>query len=170
MIAFLDMIDTSEDKERFEQLYHKYRNLMASVACKRTSNWDDVEDILQEAFFYIAKHFDKVGEIDSQRTKNFVCVITDGFAVRKYRKESRSNPTDDFDKITDNEFDAYGETELKIIIDTLKDEEKNFIYLKYVFGYKSKEIAEMYKIKDEYVRKKLQFARNKIKSELEERK
>lgn len=170
MIAFLDMIDDPEGKERFDLLYHKYKNLMASVAVKRTSNQDDIEDILQDAFFYIANNFEKIGDIDSQKTKNFVCVITNGFAIRKYRKERRSAPTDDFSEIADSELDAYDIAELKILIDTLNDEEKNFVYLKYVFGYKSKEIARMYDVKDEYVRKKLQFAKRHIKAGLEAKK
>ena len=36
------------------------------------------------------------------------------------------------------------------------------MYLKYIYGYKSAEIAEMYRVKDAYVRKKIQRAKEKL--------
>lgn len=87
MIAFLDLIDDYEEKERFKELYNTYRGLMAHIARIKTSSYEDVEDILQDTFFYIAKNFNKIGEIDSPKTKCFISVITEGFAISKYRKE-----------------------------------------------------------------------------------
>ncbi len=72
MIAFLDLIDDYNDKERFKKLYNKYRGLMAHIARTKASSYEDVEDILKDTFFYIAKNFNKIGEIDSPKTKCFI--------------------------------------------------------------------------------------------------
>lgn len=59
---------------------------------------------------------------------------------------------------------------LAIVDNALEEESKVFFHLKYLYNYKSKEIAELYNVKDSYVRKKLEYARNKLKKILEERK
>ncbi len=171
MIAFLDLIDDYEEKERFKELYNTYRGLMAHIARTKASSYEDVEDILQDTFFYIAKNFNKIGEIDSPKTKCFISVITEGFAISKYRKEKKYMDILSVGDITEtdisyNDFDAYSEIEFKAVIDTLSDEYRNLIYLTYMFGYKSKEIAGIYGLTASNIRKKLQFAKNEIRNKL----
>lgn len=171
MIAFLDLIDDYEEKERFKELYNTYRGLMAHIAGTKTNFHEDIEDILQDAFFYIAKNFNKIGEIDSPKTKCFISVITEGFAISKYRKEKKYMDILSVGDITEtdisyNDFDAYSEIEFKAVIDTLSDEYRNLIYLTYMFDYKSKEIAGIYGLTASNIRKKLQFAKNEIRNKL----
>jgi RNA polymerase sigma-70 factor (ECF subfamily) len=171
ILAFLDLIDSYEDKIRFEELYNKYLGLMYSVARSKLKNQEDVEDVIQDALFYIAKNFNKVDDVNSNSTKNFVAVITEGFAINKFKSEVRhqnykydvSMPENLSDS---NDFDEFDVTELKLVIDTLSDESRNILYLTYVFGYKSKEIAQMYDMTDSNVRKKIQFAKEEIRRQL----
>ena len=174
MIAFLDLIDDYNDKERFKELYNTYRGLMAHIASTKTNSHEDIEDILQDAFFYIAKNFNKVGNIDSPKTKYFVSVITEGFAISKYRKEKKHINTLSTEDVIEvdipyNDFDIYSKVDLNLVIDTLSDEYRNLIYLTYIFGYKSKEIAGIYGLTDSNVRKKIQFAKAEIRNKLESR-
>lgn len=171
MIAFLDLIDDYEEKERFKELYNTYRGLMAHIASTKTNSHEDIEDILQDAFFYIAKNFNKVGNIDSPKTKYFVSVITEGFAISKYRKEKKHINTLSTEDVIEvdipyYDFDIYSKVDLNLVIDTLSDEYRNLIYLTYIFGYKSKEIAGIYGLTDSNVRKKIQFAKNEIRNKL----
>ena len=174
MIAFLDLIDDYNDKERFKELYNTYRGLMAHIASTKTNSHEDIEDILQDAFFYIAKNFNKVGNIDSPKTKYFVSVITEGFAISKYRKEKKHINTLSTEDVIEvdipyYDFDIYSKVDLNLVIDTLSDEYRNLIYLTYIFGYKSKEIAGIYGLTDSNVRKKIQFAKAEIRNKLESR-
>ena len=50
----------------------------------------------------------------------------------------------------------------------LAREEKIYVYLKYVYGYKSTEIAEIYNVTDISVRKKIERAKAKLKKYFEE--
>ncbi len=173
MIAFLDLIDNDKDKERFEQLYNKYRGLMAYIINEKVHTKEDVEDVLQDAFFYIAKNFNKIGDINSSQTKSFICVVTEGFAISKFRKEKRHMNNIPFDEVYtpnssyNDDFDIYNKSDLKMIINTLSDEYKNILYLTYAFGFKSKEIANIYGLTDSNVRKKIQFAKAKVRNKLE---
>lgn len=171
MIAFFDLIDDSENKKQFEYLYYKYRNLMAYIAQESLSNQEDAEDAVQDALIYIAKNFDKIDDIDSKQTKSYISVITKGFAISKYRKERKyihdiSTETLNDCTAEDSSFDIYDKTELVMVIDTLDEEYRNLLYLTYIFGYKSKEIAKMYGMSDSNVRKKIQFAKTDLKNKL----
>lgn len=55
----------------------------------------DSEDAVQEAFFRIAKNMDKVKDIASTETKNFVAIITKREAMKIYDKKKKRD--EDFD-------------------------------------------------------------------------
>ena len=69
--------------------------------------------------------------------------------------------------ISDEYFNQFETLELKLAIDTLNDESQNLLHLTYIYGYKSHELADMFGLSDSNVRKKLQFAKHKLKLQLE---
>ena len=62
---FLTLLDTQEDKEKFTCLYDTYKNLMYWIAIKKTNCIEDAEECVQDTFFYAAKYFDRIGEVNS---------------------------------------------------------------------------------------------------------
>ena len=50
LICYLQMLDTPEEKIRFEQIYLKYRGLMYHVADSVLHNRQDAEDAVHNAF------------------------------------------------------------------------------------------------------------------------
>ena len=48
----------------------------------------------------------------------------------------------------------------------LCEQDKILLYLKYVYGYKSVEIADIYGVSDTYVRKRIQTPKKKLKDSL----
>lgn len=170
MIAFLDLLDTQEEKNKFEQLYNKYSNLLMWVAKGKLNDNRCAEEAVQDAFLYIAMHFHKIGDVDSKMTKGYLCSIVKGFAINKYNKENKvvnlSEEAEELASLSLSEerfIESLNEIELKEAINNLSDESKNYLYLTYVYGYTSKEIAEMYNISPELVRKKIQFAKRDVK-------
>lgn len=173
MMMFLGVIETPQEKSRFQQLYNKYINLVMWISMQKLHNHTLAEEAVQDTFMYIAKNFDKIGEVDDVKTKNFVATIANGFAIDKFNKENKAVFIS-YDKIDpahrkndESFFDSFSFVELKSAIDSLSDENKNYLYLKYVYGYTSKEIAKMYGISPELVRKRLQFAKRDVKKYLE---
>ncbi|MGN0522411.1 MAG: RNA polymerase sigma factor [Eubacterium sp.] len=165
IIEFLSLIDDPESKTRFQELYDRYKSLVMWISLKKLDDEQIAEDCVQETFLYIAKHFDKIGEVNTPETKCYVSTIAQGIAISRYRKEKiirYFNSNTDIVPFgsTDN---VYGEVELSSIIDMLPDEDRNMLYLKYVFGYKSSEIAQVYNISDALVRKRLEYIRKRLK-------
>lgn len=169
MIAFLNLLDIQAEKEEFIKLYDKYKNLLYWIAFKKTNNVQTAEECVQETFLYVAKHFDKIDNVDSKRTKCYLSVIVSGFAVDVYNKSLKSEPLSDDAESSDIHTDAdFSNLEIQSVFnEVLDDESKVFLYLKYIYQYKSKEIADMYGVKDTYVRKKIQSAKKKLKKYFE---
>ena len=57
---FLAMLETYEEKERFEQFYYKYRKLMLYTAYGILNDSGHAEHAVQEAFIRCAKNFQKI--------------------------------------------------------------------------------------------------------------
>ena len=92
-------------------------------------------------------------------------------AINKYHKENKSAFVlydDTCSAVNESDFDDYSVVELKDAMNALSDEDKNCFYLKYVYGCSSREIAKMYGISPELVRKRLQLAKQKIRNYLTE--
>ena len=60
MIVYLQMIETDEDKSKFEEIYQEYRNLMYYVAYKRMQHEQDAEDVVHHVFVKIAENIKNI--------------------------------------------------------------------------------------------------------------
>lgn len=173
MIAFLDLIDSEEDKEKFIRLYNKYVRLAFWVAEKRVHNREVAEECVQETFLSIARNFHKVGEVDDKKTKSYVATIAEGFAIKAYNKEHKAVfvraeeaevQRNMADKTPDFKPDDIDALDLSYAIDNLlNDEERNLVYLKYIYKFKVSELARMYETTDYFIKKKLNSAIEKLK-------
>lgn len=174
--VFLDLIDNEEDRKRFEDIYNQYSNLMMSIALdKLGGNIEDAEECLQESFLSIAKNFDKVKEIEKDKIKKYLITVITGFAISKIRSNSCHHhvvPYDNIDEfinesILDKGISKYNVIEIVDALDRLDECDRLYLYLMYVYGYKSREIAEMFNLTDASVRKKIQFAKRDVVEYLE---
>lgn len=59
MIIYLQMIESDEDKSKFEQLYIMYKGLMFHVAMKILKNEFDAEDAVHQAFLSLIENLKK---------------------------------------------------------------------------------------------------------------
>lgn len=168
MILFLEYLNTEQERENFKKLYRQYKNLLFWIARSKTNSDEDAEDCVQETFAYVAKHFDKIDCIESNRTKCYLATIVEGFAIDIYNKVQKESDINFSSSLsTDNNFGEYNKIELLSVFEkTLNEEDKVYFYLKYIYGYSSSEIAEIYDIKDTYIRKRLQYSKEKMRKAL----
>lgn len=168
MILFLEYLNTEQERENFKKLYRQYKNLLFWIARSKTNSDEDAEDCVQETFAYVAKHFDKIDCIESRRTKCYLATIVEGFAIDIYNKVQKESDIYFSSSLsTDNNFGEYNKIELLSVFEkTLNEEDKVYFYLKYIYGYSSSEIAEIYDIKDTYIRKRLQYSKEKMRKAL----
>ena len=89
LALYLSLIDSDESKDKFEELYLKYRRQMKIIAFKILGDEGLAEDAVHNAFLKIISAFDKFNEIDCQKTKNLIVIIIRSVSIDMYRKRKR---------------------------------------------------------------------------------
>lgn len=87
MLLFLSLLDGEEEKCKFAQIYEKYRYFMWYIADEMLRDEYLAEDAVQEAFLALTRHLDRVEEVDSRKTKNFLATIVKSKAIDLIRKQ-----------------------------------------------------------------------------------
>lgn len=167
MLIYLEMIETENDKEKFEQLYYKYRNLMYYVAHEVTKNQHDAEDAVQQAFLSIIENLEKVDSVSSSRTRSFVSIIAEHKAVDIVRKR---RPVLELVK-AENELATYlpdDGDELLQAMAKLPKRYQNILLLHYHNGYSAHELSKMLGMSLSAVRKTIWRAKEALRKMLPE--
>ncbi|MBE6947794.1 MAG: hypothetical protein E7454_06060, partial [Ruminococcaceae bacterium] len=87
MLIYLQMIETSEEKSKFEIVYTQYKDYMYRVAFAILNNPQDAEDAVHYAFVKIAENIKKINEPVCLKTKGFIVTIVRNRAIDVYRKK-----------------------------------------------------------------------------------
>jgi len=154
----------------FYTLVMNEQRLLKNVALKLTMDQDDAKDLIQDTILKAIKYKDKF--INSTNLKGWLCVIMKNTFINTYRrtvrKKSLINNSFDLSKeeiqtsIHSNTTDAQiNYKELLRVIDLLKDEFK-LPFMRYVDGYKYKEISEELDIPIGTVKSRIFIARKEL--------
>lgn len=172
MFIYLNIIESVEDKSKFEQLYITYRQTMFYVANRIIKDEYLAEDIVHQAFLRIMDNLDKIDENNCHKTRGFIVVIVENIAIDFYRKR-KSGSNISFDEMevyikdikNENDFTLNGVEEaiLKLPINY-----SAVLRLKYSQGYSNEEISEILKITEENVRQRISRGKNKLAKILDE--
>ena len=163
MLLYLQMIDTSEDRSKFEQIYIEYRDLMFYVANRILDNEQDAEDAVHEAFLKVAENIKKIGEPKCPKTKGFVVTVVENKAIDLYRKRKRHQIVELTEEVQGFSPIYKGENALTDCILKLPARYREVILLRYHQGYSVKEAASLLGISFAAASKLDQRAKNKLK-------
>ena len=166
MLLYLSLIDTPENKSKFEQLYRAYEQTMFYVANRILKDTYLSEDAVHQAFLRIIDNLDKIKEINCHKTKGFIVIITENIAIDIYRKRKQETCIS-FDEIEIYVEDTAGtapsfENELEEAIAKLPVNYLTVFKLKYSYGYSDKEISELLHITEANVRKRIERGKKKL--------
>ena len=95
LALYLQMLDTPEEKIRFEQIYEKYRGLMYHVADHILHNRQDAEDAVHNAFLQIIKHFRKFQSAPVNELTPQIVALAKNEAISLRRKKRDEAPLED---------------------------------------------------------------------------
>lgn len=179
--TLLALIDTPEERSRFETFYHEYEQLLFFIAKKRLGDTHLAEDAVNETFIRIIKHFDEIDEIACPRTKHYLVVIlknvcTDIYAKQKRQPDYPAGETLEFianaesidsPSTQDLFFQKYDLEMLQAALKTLPEEYQTALYLSVVIGKRREEIAEVTGTNVETIKKRLYRARKRLRETLE---
>ena len=97
LVYYLQMIDTPEEKIRFEQIYTKYRGMMYCIANRILRNDQDAEDAVHNAFIKMIKSFSKFQSTPLKDLAPQIAVIAKNEAISVLRKRKDEAPLEDWE-------------------------------------------------------------------------
>lgn len=169
MLIYLSLLNTEEEKNKFEQIYSQYRLTMFYVAKSILKDDFLSEDAVHDAFINIAKSLDNISDAVSLRTKGYVVIIVRNICLNILKKQKQIVEIEDFDENISYDLCLEDEVLSKLSFDSIIEQimelpeiYKDVLYLSYVEDLSVQEISELFNIPDETVKKRLQRGRKKL--------
>lgn len=171
LIYYLQMIESEEDKTKFEQIYINYNRLMFYIAKDILKNEEDAWDAVHNSFLSIVDKMDRIHDTKCNETKAFLMIIVKNKAIDIYRRKNKIQfvelvENDDYYCIADPEIPEDCEYS---VLSKLKPFVRDVLILKYGYEYSNDEVAQMLNSTPEAVRKAAWRARKKLKEMVEEK-
>ena len=172
-------IESADDSLKVERLYYQYRKLMYREEYEILKDKHFAEDAVDESFIRIINNLHKIEENNICRTRSFLVIICRNVAKDMYRSRIYLNTGDNLsDEVTNEDTGIHSDpSDIIINKDTVKMVEKaimnldpiyrDVFLLKRVHGLSREEIAKIFGISVETVKKRLLRAKIKIISSLE---
>ena len=101
LTLYLQMLETPEEKVRFEEIYLNYRGMMFHVAEGLLHNNQDAEDAVHNAFLRIIKKFSKFQKTPVKELAPLVAVIARNEAISLQRKKKDTAPLEEWDSFAE---------------------------------------------------------------------
>lgn len=175
--VFLALIDNEDDRERFADFYEKNKDYALNLAFSILHNPVLAEDAVQDTFEYLAEHPWRILEYEEKSAKWFLSELIRDFSNNIIRKEGgiRRVPLKSIDMNVSEELflqvvESARTEDVKEAIEQLSETDKSIVRLFYTYNFKTKEIADIVKMSDTNVRKRLQRIRAQLKAILQESK
>ena len=172
LALYLAALDTDEEKSEFEKLYLEHRQNMYRVAFEVLNNVQDAEDAVHKSFLKIADNFSRVRKIPCQEIKAYLVIVVRNTAIDIYNKnklaaENSAVFIDDNVTVSVDYFENIDYDELVKNISLLPQIYKDAVFLHYVQGFSTKEMAKILNISADNVWKRLERARKLLRKMLE---
>lgn len=173
MFIYLAMIDSPEEKLKFEIIYERYKGLMFYTANSVLGDTRDSEDIVHDAFLKIIKIIDDIDDPNSPQTRCLIVTITENKAIDLYRKRKSKTVVpfeEEYIGVPEQSMIDQVEENDRLVkaIALLPGKYREVLLLKYARGYSMAEIAMIFSMSKENVKKTIHRARKKLEKQLGE--
>lgn len=176
MLSFyLSLIDSYEDKSKFEKLYNNYKKRMLATANEILDNYDDAEDVVHTAFIALARNIDNVPDPNSHEALLYVLKAAKNNAINYAvaRNKRVAVTAIDLDDINPAHLDQYLEDKsYDVVVDCIKNMEETYkdaLYYHYVCGLTVRKLAPLIGVSHKAAEKRVQRGRLLLQKELEKR-
>lgn len=160
-MIYLMIIDTPEDKRKFEILYEKYKYLALRVALDVLRDRYLAEDAVHEAFIKVAKNMEKIGDVETLETKRYLVTIVKHAAIDIYRKRNKQMEREIYiDEMEESEevnsfMNPELDNEILEALYRLPEKYRDVFLLKYSHNKENSEIADLLGIPEGTVRQRI---------------
>lgn len=166
-MLFLLTFSSPQDQDRFEYLYHKYKNLCLKKAYDILRDYSLAEDAVSEAYLRVYKNLHKIEDPDSGRTAAFLVTITRNAALTMLSKESKN-----WEELDEGQVDSFELEEFTLsqefardvhrLLDRVDEDLRHVFLLQFAYDMSHKEIAQALNISENNVAVRLHRAKKKL--------
>ena len=167
-MIFIFAFSNESDQEKFEYLYHKYKNLLLHKAYDILKDYALAEDAVSEAYIRIYKNLHKIDDPTSNSTIAFVVTIAKNVSLTMLSKEKRM-PVEEYDETMPDSFDleenvlaAVSSEQILGIMEQLGEELRSVFLLRYAYDYSLKEVGKLLNISENNAAVRLHRAKKKL--------
>ena len=174
MFLYLSLIETEEDKIKFEAIFNNYKKTMYYIANSILKDEHYSHDAVQNSFLKIIKHIDKIEDVKCNKTKGFIVTIVRNSSIDIYRKlQMEKNKVQKLEnEILSFEQEVYDTdilpNKVEVAILKLPERYKQVFFLKYSHGVDDDKIADVLDISPSTVRTRIKRGKEKLKIILDE--
>lgn len=168
-----------KEKSKVESLYEKYKFLLLKISKDILKDTNLAEDIVHQTFVKVIENMDKIDNIDSSKTRNFLAIICRNLSLNMYKnikqkeflyddeigiEEKHTNMPIEEIIISNSTVDLIIEEILKLPIIY-----RDVLLLEKIYGYDRIKIANILEVSIENINKRSQRARYKLSEVLKEK-
>ena len=170
LALYLSLADSPNEKDKVKALYEQYHDLLMYVAAQILGQQEDAEDAVHQAFLSIIKNLHKISEVECPKTRAYCVIIVRNICFNILKRRKRVIPTDSYEewtsKLVSDDISLFVENSvLTQALSKLNERYRTVLYLKYVQGFSTSEIAKAMDIKPDTVLKLLSRARAALSKE-----
>lgn len=165
---YLAMIDTHEEKNKFEELYKEYKSTMYNFAMAILKDSYMAEDAVHNAFLKVIKNLDKINKVKCNETRNFLVILVRNSSIDIYNQNKKIVPIDELDETDTIDLPDLIEKRLERervfeIISNMDEKYSDILMLKFFYNCSNEEVSQQLNINPEHVSIRLFRAKAKIK-------
>lgn len=155
MLIYLQIIETEQERSKFEQIYTDYYGLMYHVAHEILQNHHDTEDAIHQAVLSIIENIKKIAAVRCPETRSYIVIITEHKAIDILRSKRRFVDADFDETFYGVHVPLPGDHGLADAMAKLPARYRGILLLHFDNGYSTKELAQSYKMTQSSVQKLL---------------
>lgn len=173
---YLSVIDSDEDRSKFEKAYIANRDMMYNTAYRILHNAASSEDAVHDAFLSTANVFDKISHLSDKAIRNYLFIVVRNAALRLSNKQSRELPDEnelseqvpDISNIEADVEDRELQEKVFSLVKALDDKYSDILMMKFFYEMKDREIAEVTGLTVEAVKARIHRGREMLKKQIKE--
>lgn len=163
-----DMLEKKTDKpnQSVEEVFQEYGNMLFRIAFVMMKNAFDAEDVVQDTLIKYMEHVEKGKTFETEEHRKAWLIRVDVNLCKNRLRFYKNHPKIGVEQLS-RYYEEKEDTRLMDSLLLLPANYREVLLLHYVEGYQGKEIAQMLKLSESAVRKRLERGREKLQELLE---
>jgi len=160
--------ETEDERDKFEYIYSKYKNLLLYKAYEILKDYALSEDAVSEAFIRIYRNLHKIDDPQSNKAVAFIVTITRNAALTMLKKE-KGNVVEEYDETKPDDYNLENHIISEMsseavysMLNGMQEDMRSVFIMKYAYDMTHKEIGRTLGISENNVTVKLHRARKKL--------